>query len=107
MIVTGVIDENGQLPNAKATIYTCPVGKVALVTSVTLVNTGAVLTCNLYYKASGGTSRRIVPKDLNLAANGKHAYDEVLTMQAGDELEWDASVAAQVDGKVNGIEATL
>lgn len=103
--LTNTVIANGQLAGAKATIYTVPASTVTLVTSITLVNTGASLTCNLYYKASGGTSRRIIPVSMTLT--DKHACDEILTMRAGDELEGDASTAAQVDFKVNGAEFSV
>lgn len=103
--LTDTIIANEQLPNSKQTLYTVPASTIALVTSITLVNTGASLTCNLYYKRSGGTSRRIIPKDMTLT--DKHACDEILTLRAGDVVEGDATTAAQVDYKINGAEFSV
>ena len=61
-------------------------------------------TVNLYFKASGGTSRRIIPKDYSLVASAELIMDDVLTMEAADEVEGDTTTASQVDYVISGAE---
>lgn len=88
---------DGQLPNAKGTLYTAT-GNERLI-GITLVNSdNGAYTVNLYLNRSG-TSRRIIPKDKPLPdelefppiANIKH------TLNVGDLVEGDASSANKVD----------
>lgn len=97
---------DGQLASpSKATLYTAPAATQAVVNCITLVNTdGSARTVNLYFKASGGTSRRIIPKDLSLAAGAGFAYDKSISLEAADILEGDASAATVVDYVINGVE---
>ena len=96
---------DGQLAGAKATIYTCPSATQAIVRLVEYVNTGAgARTVNLYFKRSGGTSRRIGPKDMSLSSGYAAEFDKIITMEEGDELEGDASVANEVDFTIKGVE---
>lgn len=97
---------DGQLAAAKATIYTCPASTTAIVRLITYVNTGANVTVNLYVKPSGGTSRRIIPMAMVLLAGYLMEEDQVITLEAGDVLEGDASIATQVDFTVGGVERT-
>lgn len=96
---------DGQLPAAKTTLYTAP-GQ-AKVEGLTLVNTSttATITANVYLKRSGGTSRRIAPRDLVLAPQ---ALYEVCpkNLALGDEIEGDASSATTVDYVGTGWERT-
>lgn len=58
---------DGQLADSKGTIFTAD--STDVVSSIILVNTGAAANAvNLYLKPSGGTSRRLIPKDMLLAA---------------------------------------
>lgn len=96
---------NGQLPATKQTLYTCPVGKSAVVLGIDLVNTDSgSRVVNLYYKKSGGTSRRISPKDMSMAANFYFPRTGKITMAAGDVIEGDADSANLVDYVINGVE---
>lgn len=96
----------GQLANAKGTIYTTPALTSTIVKSITLVNTdSSARTVNLYVN-SAGTSRRIIPKDLSLNIGALYEYDIVLTLEAGDLIEGDASAATVVDFIISGVEET-
>ncbi len=97
---------DGQLASSKGTIYTCPAATQTIIPSITLVNTNSSTeTINIYFKASGGTSRRIIPKDSSLAASGKmQALDAALTLEAGDIIEGDTTTANQVDFVLSGVE---
>lgn len=95
---------NGQLAAAKATLYTTPGATQAVIRSITLVNTdSSARTVNLYVNGTG-TSRRITPKDLSLAAGTMHEIDRVITLEAADIVEGDASVANVVDYVISGVE---
>ena len=57
---------DGQLAAAIGDLYTAASAGIA-VTSIILVNTDATArTVNLYLTPSGGTARRLIPKDLTL-----------------------------------------
>jgi len=56
---------DGQLADAIGDMFTADSADV--VSTITLVNTHtSALTCNLYLTPSGGTARRLIPKDLSL-----------------------------------------
>jgi len=56
---------DGQLADATGDLYTA--GEAIAVMAIVLVNTGAAArTCNLFLLPSGGTARRIIPKDCSL-----------------------------------------
>ena len=98
---------DGQLAAAKATIYTCPTATTAIIRCISLVNTGAAArTVNLFLKSSGGTSRRIISKDLSLGVGFLMEFDKVLTLEAADVIEGDASAATEVDYTISGVERT-
>uniref|UniRef100_A0A6M3L889 Uncharacterized protein n=1 Tax=viral metagenome TaxID=1070528 RepID=A0A6M3L889_9ZZZZ len=95
---------DGQLSDSKATLYTTPASTNTIIKSITLVNTdGSARTLNIYVNRTG-TSRRIAPKDLSLAAGAYTAYSDIITLETGDKIEGDASVAAVVDYTINGVE---
>lgn len=95
---------DGQLAASKGTLYTTPALTQTIIKSITLVNTdSSARTVNLY-KKPGSTSRRIIPKDLSLAAGESFEFDLVLTLEAGDLIEGDASSANVVDYTINGVE---
>ena len=97
---------DGQLASSKGTIYTAPAATQVIVQSITLVNSNSSAEAiNIYFKASGGTSRRIIPKDTSLAASGKmQALDAPLTLEAADIIEGDTTTATKVDFVISGIE---
>lgn len=95
---------DGQLAAVKGTLYTTPASTQTIVKSITLVNTDAsARTVNLYVNATG-TSRRIIPKDLSLGAGESYVFNEVLTLEAADLIEGDASAATVVDYVISGTE---
>ena len=98
---------NGQLAAAKATLYTVGADTQAIIKTITLVNTDtSARTVNLYICVSGGTSRRIISKDMTLGIKYWFIFDDELTLEAADKIEGDASVANKVDYVINGVEET-
>lgn len=99
---------DGQLPSSQGALYTCPALTTAAVKFFRLVNTSAsAVTVNLYVKKSGGTGRRIVPKDYALAAGAMlDVFDAVqnLPLGAGDAIEGQCSAATTVDYVLGGGE---
>ena len=105
MTVTIKSLKDGQLPDAKATLYTVPAATQTVINRIRLVNTNSTAeTINLYFKASGGTSRRIIPEDYSLAAKALFVMDDVLTMEVADVVEGDTTTASQVDYVISGAE---
>ena len=97
---------NGQLASSKGDLYETPAATYTIVNSITLVNTNSTAeTINIYFKASGGTSRLVSPKNYSLAAN---AWAEVLTkaitMEAADKLEGSTTTGSKVDFVISGVE---
>ena len=98
---------DGQLAAAKVALYTVAANTQAIIKTITLVNTDtSTRTVNLYICVSGGTSRRIIPKDMSLGAAYCLIFDDELTLEAADKIEGDASVARKVDYVINGVEET-
>lgn len=98
---------NGQLASSKGTIYTVPASTTAIVKNISLVNTNTSAEgVNLYYKKSGGTSRRIFAVDYSLAAGACVNHEITITMGAADVLEGDADTASKVDYVISGMEFT-
>ncbi len=97
---------NGQLgTTAQADLYTVPTGKATIVKNIRLVNTDtSPRTLNLYFKRSGGTSRRIAPSAMTLGAGSLAIDDQELTMEVGDKVQGDASIASKVDYVISGVE---
>lgn len=94
---------DGQLPNAKGTLYTVPGSTQAIVKTIILVNTDtSARTVNLYVNT--GTSRKIIPVDTELGVGYSLIFDDELTLEAADLIEGDASVASKVDYYIGGIE---
>lgn len=97
---------DGQLADSKGTLYTTPGSTQAIVPhkGLSLVNTdGSAVTVNLYVNRSG-TSRRIIPLDMSLGAGERFVLDQILTLEAADLIEGDASTAAVVDFVISGTE---
>lgn len=59
---------------------------------------------NLYFKASGGTSRNLIPKDMEMDPKSLAVMDEEVTLEAADVIEGDASSASTVDFVMSGVE---
>ena len=98
---------DGQLAAAKATLYTVPADTTTIIKTISYVNTDAsARDVNLYIKPSGGTSRRIIPMNMELGIGYMMVYDDEITLEAGDVIEGDASAANVVDYTINGVEKT-
>lgn len=96
---------DGQLAAAKATLYACPADTTAIIKTITYVNTdSSARTVNLYVKPSGGTSRRIIPNNMTLGIGYMMAWDNEITLEAGDVIEGDASAVNVVDYTISGVE---
>lgn len=96
---------DGQLANSKGTIYTTPASTQAIVKNIILVNTNtATETVNLYFKKSGGTSRRIIPKDTSLPAGNSLVMDDLITLEAAGIIEGDSTTGSKTDYVLNGVE---
>jgi len=96
---------DGQLAAAKATLYTCPADTQTIIKTITLVNTdSSARNVNLYVNT--GTSRRIIPQNMELGVNYCFIFDDELTLEAGDLIEGDASATNVVDYVINGVEET-
>ena len=95
---------DGQLANSKGTLYTA--NSTDVVSSIILVNTGAAHNhVNLYSKSSGGTSRRLIAKDLQLESGYSLHFDgsKMMIMSASGGIVSsanisDAAYAASWDG---------
>jgi len=79
--INGVINSlvrqlaDGQLPNSIGDLYTASSGGIG-VASITLVNTNTTAeNVNLYLLPSGGTARRLIPKDMSLGVNYMMSFD--------------------------------
>ncbi|SRR6266576_3768719 len=96
---------NGQLPNAKGTLYTCPALTSALIKTINLVNiSGGNLTGNIYIKRA--TSRRIIAKDTTFDIALETVIERNIILEAGDLIEGDCSASTSVDYCIFGIEQT-
>lgn len=96
----------GQLPSSKGTIYTVPALTSCIIKTITLVNTGSNTVVNLYIKKAGSTSRRIIPKNIDMGGSYLLETDEEYILEAGDIVEGDAVSATQVDYSIHGVEET-
>lgn len=96
----------GQLPTAATTLYVVPSGLKAIIKTITLVNadvaTGAA-NVNLYLKTAA-TSRRIIPTSCSIPYAYLLETDSEYTLEAGDSIEGDSSVASAIDYTISGVE---
>lgn len=94
----------GQLPNAKGTLYTVPAVTQTIAVLITLVNSGAGTNNVNIYINSGGTSRRISVLDQPMGTGEKIEIRGPFTLEAADLIEGDATNATEVDYTINGVE---
>lgn len=105
MTVTQKILANGQLPSSIGDLYECPANYQAKVQNIRATNTDSVArTVNIYILPSGGTARRIWPKDLSLTQGDTAVDDSAFTLDQGDKVQGDASAASVVDYTIYGME---
>jgi len=97
---------DGQLPVALATIYTSPTSQHGtVINTITCVNTHTgTIYINLYLKPGGGTTRRIIQKNLRLRAGEMGLSQEEVTLDPGDVIQGVATTASKVDYVIGGIE---
>lgn len=96
---------DGQLSDTIGDLYAVTSTASAIIDTITLVNTHtSSITLNLYILQSGGTDRRITQKDLTLAAGEKQDLTNKFTLDGGDKIRGDASVADKIDYTINGVE---
>lgn len=105
MAITVKVLADGQLANAKATLYTVPGATVAYIKFLSVHNvSGGSENVEIFVNTSG-TSRRIAYA--TLAANeGARVIDkdETLILDAGDLLEGRTTNATSVDYVITGAE---
>jgi len=78
---------NGQLPSSKGDLYTSSADGT-VIAGLTLVNTNTSAEAgNLYLLPSGGTARRIIPKDLSLGVGYSLIFDGNVVQVINDEGE--------------------
>ena len=96
---------DGQLASSKETLYTTPASTETIVKSISLTNTSSsMVEVNLYIQRDGTNSRRICPKDMELAARHTYIDDKVHTLEAADLVEGDASSGSVIDYAVSGVQ---
>lgn len=96
---------DGQLAATKTTLYTASDDPAtqAIVKSIKFANTNSAdVSVIFYFKASGGTSRRIVKAVLG--DEGWGVDEDETTLEAGDIIEGIASIADVVDYVLSGIQ---
>jgi hypothetical protein len=103
---TAKILAQGQLPNAKGTLYTVPALNKTYVKFINAFNPSAgVETIFFYVKKLSGSSRIIGTGTLDI--NEQHRViekDETLNLGAGDIIEGQTTTAAKVDYTITGVE---
>lgn len=108
MPFVGNILATGQLPAAKAALYTVPVATHAYIKFINAHNTGGGSEALFFYtKKSGGTSKVLARG--TLAANEQLRpveTDETLNLGPGDQIEGHTTTAATVDFVITGVEET-
>lgn len=94
---------DGQLANAKGTLYTAPASTQTILKHITVVNTdSSARTFNLYF--NNGTSRQITAVDQSLAVGAIYEWEGSITLEAGDLIEGVGEVASQLDYVLSGVE---
>jgi hypothetical protein len=91
----------GTLGTSEGNVYTTPVNKTTIVSSIRLVNTGtgtAVVNL-LIRRGNSGTTYRIAPKDLSLPPNAAYMDDAEVTLEGG-------ATAGTTDDQIRGISTT-
>ena len=96
---------SGLVQDVEGNLYLCPAARNAIVITISFVNThsGAV-TLDLFFKASGGTSRLIWTDNLSFAVGEANVYDWPVTLGPGDAIRATASVDDKITYVVSGVE---
>ena len=109
MAITPKSLADGQLPAAKATLYTCPGATTAMIRQIRCCHaTGATTeTVIIYLKVSAGTSRVIGQAVLDAGEQFHCLTDaEVYSLESGDVIEGTTTTASVVDYTITGAEQT-
>jgi len=102
VIYAAKILASGQLPLAKATLFTAQADSV--IKSVFLVNTNvANAGVNIYLKKLGSTERRIIPMNMVLGTRFQWETIPEFSMEAEDTIEGDSTVISVDYSIVGGI----
>jgi hypothetical protein len=99
---------DGQLANSKGTLYTS--NSTDVVSTIILVNSGAAHNhVNLYHKPSGGTSRRLIPKDFQLESGYSLHWEggKVMTVSTAGEVVYVDNITPFLDDTAGGTDALL
>ena len=96
---------DGQLPNAKGTLYTVPAARTAYVRTIVILNTNAAPQQVELYVNVSGTSRRI-HREAALAQWAKIVLTDPIVLAEGDLIEGHTTTAAAVDYFITGAEET-
>ena len=108
MAISGKSLADGQLANTTGDLYTVPGSTRTFIVTVIVSNAGAGdNSINLFVKPSGGSDRRIVPKDMVLETGDTLYFDENISLEAGDKLRGDATNASEVDYSIYGGEQAV
>lgn len=103
MAFTGKVLAQGQLPNAKGTLYTVPALTKAYVRFFRVENpSGGTETVIVYYKKA--TSRQIGRAVLATLEAVDFIEGDVLALDAGDLIEGQTTTATTVDYVIAGAE---
>jgi hypothetical protein len=106
-IFTGKVLAEGQLPNAKGTLYTVPGSTKAYVKFFSAENVGSGTEAVRIYLKPGSTSRGAGRATLQ---PGEHVRfvdkDEAMILEAGDLIEGHTTSTAAVDYLILGLEET-
>jgi hypothetical protein len=101
---------DGQLPAAKATIYTCPGATTAMIRQIRCSHVSGAATTEtvkIFLKVSAGTSRLIGRAMLDQDEQFHVLTDsEALSLEAGDVIEGSTTTATTVDYTITGAEQT-
>lgn len=102
---TGKVLAEGQLPNAKTTLYTVPANVVAYVKFLHCENVAATVETIRIYAKPGSTSRGMGRCVLNPGEFARFVdKDETLVLEAGDLIEGSTTNASSVDYIISGVE---
>lgn len=98
---------DGQLPVAKTVLYVVPAGKSAIIKTIYVCNVSAgTHEFILYFKASGGTSRKLV--HFSYLPLYSMVEKGPITMDAGDSIEGQSSDGATLfDCVISGTEEII
>lgn len=110
-VVTSTLTQlaDGQLADSIGDLYTA--GAIVVVTTIILVNTdGSARTVNLYLTPSGGTARRLIPKDTSLGVGYSLHFDgakvSILNPTGGVVTSYGVHAASHTDGTDDVRDAT-